>query len=41
MSMTPYALKKNRLGSKNGNDEVVDLMIHDGLWIFLTITIWE
>lgn len=32
MSMTPYALKKNRWGAKMGNDEVVDLMIHDGLW---------
>jgi len=32
MSTTPYALKKNRWGAKMGNDEVVDLMIHDGLW---------
>lgn len=32
MSMTPYALKKNRWGAKMGNDEVVDLMIYDGLW---------
>lgn len=32
MSMTPYALKKNRWGAKMGTDEVVDLMIHDGLW---------
>lgn len=32
MSMTPYALKKNRWGAKMGNDEIVDLMIHDGLW---------
>jgi len=32
MSMTPYALKKNRWGAKMGNDEAVDLMIHDGLW---------
>ena len=32
MSMTPYALKKNRWGARMGNDEVVDLMIHDGLW---------
>jgi acetyl-CoA C-acetyltransferase len=32
MSMAPYALKKNRWGAKMGNDEVVDLMIHDGLW---------
>ena len=32
MSGAPYALKKNRWGAKMGNDEVVDLMIHDGLW---------
>jgi acetyl-CoA C-acetyltransferase len=32
MSMAPYALKKNRWGAKMGNDEVVDLMVHDGLW---------
>ena len=32
MSQAPYALKKNRWGAKMGNDEVVDLMIHDGLW---------
>ncbi|MGB8216939.1 MAG: acetyl-CoA C-acetyltransferase [Candidatus Methanoperedens sp.] len=32
MSTAPYALKKNRWGAKMGNDEVVDLMIHDGLW---------
>jgi acetyl-CoA C-acetyltransferase len=32
MSMAPYALKKTRWGAKMGNDEVVDLMIHDGLW---------
>ncbi|MEK7280252.1 MAG: acetyl-CoA C-acetyltransferase, partial [Nitrospirota bacterium] len=32
MSMAPYALKKNRWGAKMGNDEVVDLMIYDGLW---------
>ncbi len=32
MSSAPYALKKNRWGAKMGNDEVVDLMIHDGLW---------
>ncbi|MFH1323473.1 MAG: acetyl-CoA C-acetyltransferase [Methanobacteriota archaeon] len=34
MSMAPYALKKNRWGAKMGNDEVVDLMIYDGLWDF-------
>jgi acetyl-CoA C-acetyltransferase len=32
MSMTPYALKKNRWGAKMGNGEVIDLMINDGLW---------
>lgn len=32
MSQAPYALKKNRWGAKMGNDEAVDLMIHDGLW---------
>jgi acetyl-CoA C-acetyltransferase len=32
MSQAPYALKKTRWGAKMGNDEVVDLMIHDGLW---------
>ncbi len=32
MSMTPYALKKTRWGTKMGNDEIVDLMIYDGLW---------
>ena len=32
MSTAPYALKKARWGVKMGNDEIVDLMIHDGLW---------
>lgn len=32
MSQAPYALKKNRWGAKMGHDEVVDLMIYDGLW---------
>jgi len=32
MSQAPYALKNNRWGAKMGNGEVVDLMIHDGLW---------
>ncbi|VVB52490.1 3-ketoacyl-CoA thiolase [uncultured archaeon] len=32
MSNTPYALKKARWGAKMGNDELVDLMVHDGLW---------
>lgn len=32
MSQTPYALKTNRWGAKMGNGEILDLMIHDGLW---------
>ncbi len=32
MSTAPYALKKARWGAKMGNDEIVDLMIYDGLW---------
>ena len=32
MSQAPYALKKTRWGVRMGNDEVVDLMIYDGLW---------
>ncbi len=32
MSQAPYALKKARWGAKMGNDELVDLMVHDGLW---------
>ena len=32
MSQAPYILKNNRWGAKMGNGEVVDLMIHDGLW---------
>lgn len=32
MSMTPYALKKHRWGANMGNDEVIDMMIYDGLW---------
>ena len=32
MSQAPYALKKTRWGARMGNDEAVDLMIHDGLW---------
>lgn len=34
MSMAPYALKKTRWGTKMGNDEIVDLMIYDGIWDF-------
>ena len=32
MSMTPYAVPKARWGERMGNDQFVDLMIHDGLW---------
>jgi len=32
MSTSPYALRKARWGAKMGNDELVDLMIYDGLW---------
>src|SRR4029450_6997206 len=32
MSNTPYALPRVREGLKMGNGDVVDLMIHDGLW---------
>src|SRR6187431_926365 len=32
MSNTPYALPRIREGLKMGNADLVDLMIHDGLW---------
>jgi len=32
MTNAPYALFKARTGYKMGNGELVDLMIHDGLW---------
>ncbi len=32
MSQAPYVLKKARWGARMGNDELVDMMIHDGLW---------
>lgn len=32
MSMAPYAVPKARWGERMGNDQFVDLMIHDGLW---------
>jgi acetyl-CoA C-acetyltransferase len=32
MSTSPYALRKARWGAKMGNDELVDLMVYDGLW---------
>ena len=32
MNMTPYAVPKARWGERMGNDQFLDLMIHDGLW---------
>ncbi len=32
MTQIPYAVPTQRYGSKMGNAEMVDLMIHDGLW---------
>ncbi len=32
MSQAPYVLKKARWGARMGNDELVDLMVYDGLW---------
>lgn len=32
MSTAPYVLKKARWGARMGNDELVDVMVHDGLW---------
>lgn len=32
MSAAPYALPKQRWGQRMGDGQVVDLMIHDGLW---------
>ncbi len=32
MSATPYALPRARWGLRMGNADVLDLMIHDGLW---------
>ncbi len=32
MSQAPYFLPKARTGYKMGNGEIVDMMIHDGLW---------
>jgi acetyl-CoA C-acetyltransferase len=32
MSNTPYALPRMREGLRMGNAEILDLMIHDGLW---------
>ncbi len=32
MSMTPYYLEKARFGYRMGNNQLIDHMIHDGLW---------
>lgn len=32
MSNAPFALQKARFGYRMGNDSVIDLMVHDGLW---------
>src|SRR3990172_4946540 len=32
MSTAMYALKKARWGMRMGNDEVIDMMVYDGLW---------
>jgi acetyl-CoA C-acetyltransferase len=32
MSLVPYALPANRWGQRMGNGEIVDLMVHDGLF---------
>ncbi len=32
MSLAPYALPKARYGYRMGNGQLVDLMVHDGLW---------
>jgi len=32
MSTAPYVLRKARWGARMGNDELVDIMVHDGLW---------
>jgi acetyl-CoA C-acetyltransferase len=32
MSMAPYVLPKARFGYRMGNSEIIDSMIHDGLW---------
>lgn len=32
MTNTPYALPEGRKGARMGNADLVDLMIHDGLW---------
>ncbi|HEY8201224.1 MAG TPA: acetyl-CoA C-acyltransferase, partial [Actinomycetota bacterium] len=32
MTQAPYAMPKARTGARMGNTELVDLMVHDGLW---------
>lgn len=32
MSNAPFALPKARFGYRMGNDSVIDIMVHDGLW---------
>ena len=32
MSQAPYALPQARTGYRYGNAEIVDIMVHDGLW---------
>jgi acetyl-CoA C-acetyltransferase len=32
MTQAPYAMPKARTGARMGNAEMVDLMVHDGLW---------
>ena len=36
MTQAPYLLQKARLGARMGNGEMVDAMIHDGLWSTFT-----
>ncbi|MFQ6118493.1 MAG: acetyl-CoA C-acetyltransferase [Methanosarcinales archaeon] len=38
MSTAPYAIKKARWGARMGNDELVDLMVYDGLMDIFTNT---
>jgi len=32
MTLAPYALPKGRMGYRMGNGEIIDEMVHDGLW---------
>jgi acetyl-CoA C-acetyltransferase len=32
MTQAPYAMPKARTGARMGNTELIDLMVHDGLW---------